>query len=164
MSPGARLAAVSTGVFGLDQASKWLVVEAMGLAERMRIDVAPGFLTFRMGWNRGINFGLFASGSETARLALAALAVAAGAGVAVWALRRGDPRFAVGAALVVGGALGNAVDRLRYGAVADFLNVTCCGIVNPYAFNIADVAIFAGAFAIALAPAQAPRRSGGDAK
>ena len=50
----------------------------------------------------------------------------------------------------VGGALGNAWDRLQYGAVADFLNMSCCGIDNPYAFNIADVAIFAGAALIAL--------------
>jgi len=46
--------------------------------------------------------------------------------------------------LIVGGAIGNAYDRLTLGAVTDFLNVTCCGINNPFAFNIADVAIFAG--------------------
>ena len=48
------------------------------------------------------------------------------------------------AALVVGGALGNAIDRLLYGAVADFINVTCCGFRNPYSFNLADVFIFIG--------------------
>jgi len=52
--------------------------------------------------------------------------------------------------LIVGGAWGNTVDRLQYGAVADFLNVTCCGLRNPYAFNVADVAIFAGAVGLIL--------------
>ena len=48
------------------------------------------------------------------------------------------------ASLVIGGALGNAIDRLLYGAVADFINVTCCGIRNPYSFNLADLFIFIG--------------------
>jgi signal peptidase II len=51
---------------------------------------------------------------------------------------------------VVGGALGNAADRIVHGAVADFLNMSCCGIRNPYAFNVADIAIFAGAVGLAL--------------
>ena len=46
--------------------------------------------------------------------------------------------------LVIGGALGNAIDRLLYGAVADFINITCCGLRNPYSFNLADVFIFIG--------------------
>jgi signal peptidase II len=50
----------------------------------------------------------------------------------------------------VGGALGNVVDRLAYGAVADFLNMSCCGIDNPYAFNVADIAIFFGAVGLIL--------------
>jgi signal peptidase II len=52
--------------------------------------------------------------------------------------------------LLVGGALGNVVDRIAYGAVADFLNMSCCGIENPYAFNIADIAIFAGAIGLVI--------------
>lgn len=142
----------AAAIFLLDQLSKWAVVEAMGLAERLRIEVLPGFVTFKMGWNRGVNFGLLSSGSDLARWALTALALAISAGVAVWALRRGGRLFALGAGLVIGGALGNAVDRMRWGAVADFLNVTCCGVVNPYAFNVADIAIFAGAAAIVFAP------------
>ena len=64
----------------------------------------------------------------------------------VWWARGKDSRwFLFGAGLVVGGALGNVVDRVRFGAVADFLNMSCCGIDNPYVFNIADIAIFAGA-------------------
>ncbi len=54
------------------------------------------------------------------------------------------------AGLLVGGALGNALDRVLHGAVADFLNMSCCGIRNPYAFNLADVGIFAGAIALVI--------------
>ena len=58
------------------------------------------------------------------------------------------------AGLLLGGALGNVVDRLIYGAVADFINMSCCGIDNPYAFNVADIAMFAGAIGLVLAPAR----------
>ncbi|MGF1658512.1 MAG: signal peptidase II [Rubrimonas sp.] len=136
-----------------DRLSKWAVVEAMGLRERLAIDVAPGFVSLRMAWNRGVNFGLFADDAPALRFGLAGLAVAISAVVAIWALRRRERLFGFGAGMLIGGALGNAWDRVAYGAVADFLNVTCCGIDNPYAFNIADVAIFAGAFALILAPA-----------
>jgi signal peptidase II len=52
--------------------------------------------------------------------------------------------------LLVGGAIGNVIDRIAYGAVADFLNMSCCGFENPYAFNVADIAIFAGAFGLVV--------------
>jgi signal peptidase II len=54
--------------------------------------------------------------------------------------------------LLVGGALGNALDRVIYGAVVDFLNMSCCGINNPYAFNVADIFIFVGAIGLAIFP------------
>ena len=56
----------------------------------------------------------------------------------------------IAAGLLVGGAAGNVIDRLIYGAVADFLNMSCCGIDNPFAFNVADIAIFAGAVGLIL--------------
>lgn len=148
----ARLAVAAAAVFAADRATKWLVVERLDLAERFAIDIWPGVVGLRMAWNRGVNFGVLASDHEAMRWGLIALSLAISAGVTIWALRRGDGFFAVGAGALVGGALGNAWDRAQYGAVADFLNVTCCGFVNPYAFNVADVAIFAGAIALALAP------------
>ena len=155
MTDAARLALAAGLTFVIDQATKLIVVEAMNLRELLRIELIPGFANFTMAWNRGVNFGLFASGSDAARWFLTGLAVAVSIGVAVWALRRGTAAFLIGGGLLIGGALGNAVDRVRYGAVADFLNVTCCGVRNPYAFNVADVAIFAGALALALAPSGA---------
>jgi len=57
---------------------------------------------------------------------------------------------AISGGLLIGGALGNVIDRVIYGAVADFLNMSCCGISNPFSFNVADVAVFAGAIGIIL--------------
>jgi signal peptidase II len=139
-------------ILALDRATKFLVVEVLNLKQVLEIPVAPGFLALRMAWNRGVNFGLLAGDGDTQRFALAGLALAVSAGVAVWAIRRDALLFSVGAGALIGGALGNAWDRLTYGAVADFLNVTCCGLRNPFAFNVADVAIFAGAVLIAFAP------------
>lgn len=150
-----RLATVALAVMLLDRLTKWWVVEAMDLAHLGRIEVWPPFLTFVMAWNRGINFGIGAGGPEVMRWGLIALAVAISAALVIWVRRRAarDAARAMplawGAGILVGGALGNALDRLLYGAVADFLNMSCCGIANPYAFNVADVAIFAGAALIA---------------
>jgi signal peptidase II len=56
----------------------------------------------------------------------------------------------ISAGLLIGGALGNVVDRFIYGAVADFLNMSCCGFDNPYAFNVADISVFIGALGLAF--------------
>jgi signal peptidase II len=70
------------------------------------------------------------------------------------------------AGVLIGGALGNVVDRVAYGAVADFLNMSCCGFENPYAFNVADIAIFAGAIGIVLfaGPKDGASKDGGKDK
>ena len=147
-----RLFVLAAGLtLTLDQASKLWVIHALDLPRRLAIDVVPPFLNFRMAWNTGVNFGLFAGESEVTRWVLVALALAISAWVWVWVSRQ-PPRglVHVSAGLLVGGALGNAIDRLAYGAVADFINMSCCGIANPFAFNIADVAIFAGAIGLVL--------------
>lgn len=144
-----RVGLIAALVFALDQATKWLVVWHLDLVTRGQIDVAPPWLTLRMAWNRGVNFGLFAQDGQAGRWVLIALALAISAWVLWWIARTPQgPLAQAGAGLLVGGALGNVVDRLAFGAVADFLNMSCCGIENPYAFNVADVAIFAGALAL----------------
>ncbi|SIO51300.1 signal peptidase II [Rhodovulum sp. ES.010] len=136
-------------VFVLDQVSKVYVVHVLGLAERLRIDVWPPYLNLRMAWNRGVNFGLLSNDSDLGRWLLIGVALAISAGVTVWMARGAHGTAAlVSAGLLVGGALGNVVDRVLYGAVADFLNMSCCGIDNPYAFNVADISIFAGALGL----------------
>lgn len=136
-------------VFLLDQASKYLVVHWLDLINRLHIDVWPPYLVLRMAWNRGVNFGLFSD--LDLRWALIALAVLISVGVLVWVAREGGGRWThLAAGLLVGGAAGNVVDRILYGAVADFLNMSCCGIENPYAFNVADIAVFAGAIGLVI--------------
>ncbi len=148
----------AAAVFTADQALKYLVVHALNLRERGEIDVFPPFLVFRMAWNYGINFGLFAGPSDALRWVLIAVALAITAWV-VWWMRqeRGNWKAQVAGGLLVGGALGNVIDRIQYGAVADFLNMSCCGIENPYAFNIADIAIFVGAFGLVIFASGTPR-------
>ena len=147
-----RIATVTAAViFGLDQLTKYAVVHAMNLIERGVIEVAPPFLVFRMAWNRGINFGLLANDAEAVRWALIMISLAISAWVWLWVRREEPGRWTqISAGLLVGGALGNVIDRILYGAVADFLNMSCCGFENPYAFNVADIAIFAGAAGLVL--------------
>jgi len=111
-----------------------------------------------MAWNEGVNFGLFASGADFMRWVLVGIALAVCVWVAVWVQRSKARPFArVAAGLLIGGALGNVVDRLAYGAVADFLNMSLPGWRNPYSFNVADIAIFAGALGLVFQPAEKPR-------
>jgi signal peptidase II len=135
----------------LDQVSKLGVVFGLNLFDRGVIEVLPPFLTFRMAWNKGVNFGLLSQDSDLARWILVAMSLLISAWVVYWLNRDAITlRTAISGGLLVGGALGNVIDRVAYGAVADFLNMSCCGIENPYAFNVADIAIFAGAIGLVL--------------
>jgi len=144
------LGVIAIIAFAVDQTSKWVIVHGLDLLNRGAIDVLPPFLNFRMGWNRGVNFGLFANDADTMRWVLVALALIICVFVGRWALREGGGKVLISAGLLIGGALGNVVDRVIYGAVADFLNMSCCGLNNPFTFNIADVFIFAGAIGLIL--------------
>ena len=135
-------------IVAIDQISKWLVVQRLGLATRGEIDVLPPYLTFRMAWNRGVNFGLFADFDM--RWVLIGVALVITGFVLHWMRREQRPLAQVAGGLLIGGAIGNVIDQLIYGAVADFLNMSCCGIHNPYAFNVADIAIFAGALGLVV--------------
>ncbi|WP_425099247.1 signal peptidase II [Tropicibacter sp. S64] len=139
--------------FILDQITKIWVVHVLDLATRQHIDVFPPFLTFRMAWNYGVNFGLLAGEAPATRWILISVALGIVLFVLVW-MRRDPPSTPglIAAGLLIGGAIGNVVDRVLYGAVADFLNMSCCGFDNPFAFNVADVAIFVGALGLVLFP------------
>ena len=124
--------------------SNWAVITGLDLQNRLAIDVLPPIINFRMGWNKGINFGLFAQAPDIMRWALIVFAICVAIGISVWAIRQNGVLTYVSAGLLAGGALGNAWDRFAFGAVRDFLNMSCCGINNPFVFNIADIAVFAG--------------------
>ena len=134
-----------------DQIIKFLVLVVVDLDTIQVMELIPGHVRLVMVWNQGINFGLLASESELIRWGLVAVALA----VIAWLVRmmwqHNQPVIVgISAGIMCGGAFGNAADRIVHGAVADYLNVTCCGIVNPYAFNFADMAIFTGILGLVL--------------
>lgn len=138
-------------VFLLDQMSKYIVLYQINLPNQpnQTYEVFPPLLTLRMAWNKGVNFGLFADFDM--RWVLIGVAIAISIFVVWWIRREDVGKWAyISAGLLVGGALGNVVDRVLHGAVADFLNMSCCGINNPYAFNIADISIFIGAIGLVI--------------
>ena len=137
--------------FLFDQITKIFIVFYLDLKNILFIEVIPPFLNFSMAWNYGINFGLFANDSGSQKWVLTGVAILVALALAYWVKREPTTKIGlIGAGLLVGGALGNAFDRVIYGSVADFLNMSCCGINNPFAFNFADVEIFIGAFALAI--------------
>ncbi|EDM73032.1 signal peptidase II [Roseobacter sp. AzwK-3b] len=142
---------VAIFIFILDQVTKYWIVHGLDLARLGAIDVFPPYLNLRMAWNYGINFGLLSQDSPTTRWALILVALFISGGVLWWVHREPGGRWqAISAGLLVGGAIGNVIDRIIYGAVADFLNMSCCGLNNPYAFNVADISVFAGAIGLVL--------------
>lgn len=124
----------------LDQASKFWIVNIIELPIKRRIEISPIFdLTYVQ--NRGASFGMLAGGLAS-RIVLSSISIAIAAIMVVW-LGRLRRRFAAaGAALIIGGALGNLHDRVRYGFVVDFLDFS--GMMFPWVFNVADTAINIG--------------------
>jgi signal peptidase II len=134
-----------------DQASKYAVLWGLNLRHVAGYDLWPPLLTFRYGENTGINFGLFDGGSDVMRWALVALSVGISLGLFIWLRRPHHGRLMhIAGGLMIGGALANGLDRVIQGYVIDFLNMSCCGIENPYVFNLADVFIFAGVLGIGI--------------
>lgn len=143
-----RLWISAVAAFGLDQASKYIVIHQMELARIREIDVLPPLLNFRYGENYGINFGIGGEGVNAwVWIAIAAMVCA----WVLWWVRRVPDMPKLGyicCGLLIGGALGNVFDRVVYGYVLDFLNNSCCGFNNPYSYNIADIFVFAGAIGL----------------
>lgn len=126
----------------LDQLTKLWILNVVDLDSIGRVPVLP-FLDLAMAWNQGISYGLFQQDTAFGRAALVLLAVAATALLAVWLA---GERLRVNAAalgLIMGGAVGNAIDRAVYGAVADFV-LLHWGAFTWYVFNVADIAIVVG--------------------
>lgn len=127
----------------LDQATKWWIVESVMRPPQV-IPVTP-FFNLVMGWNRGVSFGMFDTGSPVTVWILVGVALAVVSVLLVWLRRATEWWVALSIGMIVGGASGNVLDRLRYGAVADFLDFHVAGYHWP-AFNVADSGITVGAF------------------
>lgn len=123
-----------------DQASKFWIVRVVELPLKRKIELSSIFdLTYVE--NRGASFGMLAGGMGS-RIILSSISIAVATALVIW-LARLNRRFAsAGAALIIGGALGNLYDRLAYGYVVDFLDFS--GLYFPWVFNIADAAINVG--------------------
>ena len=128
----------------LDQLSKWFVVFYLELHQKLYLNLNNQIINFYMAWNKGINFGLFEGDSVVQAYVLTLISIVISVVFFTWLKNSKSFFMHILAALVIGGALGNAIDRLLHGAVADFINITCCGLRNPYSFNLADVFIFIG--------------------
>jgi signal peptidase II len=130
----------------IDQASKLWLLNVFDLANRGIVHLTP-FLDFVLIWNTGISYGLFPQDSDFGRFVLLALKGAAVVVLWIWLARAELRLTALALGLIIGGALGNAIDRIAYGAVVDFVLFY---IKTPsfnfvwYVFNLADAAIVAG--------------------
>jgi signal peptidase II len=140
---------LSVLVIALDQSTKHI---ALGSLEYLRpVAVIPGFLNWTLAFNTGAAFSFLAGESGWQRWLFTALAIGVSAVLALWLARtpRGDWRNAAPLALIIGGALGNLIDRTRFGHVTDFIEVYWHDWSFP-AFNVADSAICVGAFLLIL--------------
>ena len=134
----------------VDQASKLWLLDVFDIAHRGAVRVTP-FLDLVLAWNIGISFGLFQNDSPAAQIALMAIKAVAVIALGVWLARSRTVVAAVALGMIIGGAIGNAIDRFVYGAVVDFaLFHVQIGekTFNWYVFNLADVAIVAGVVAL----------------
>lgn len=102
-----------------------------------------GFLNFALTWNRGMSFGLFNNAAALNTVIFTVLATVIVAGLLVWLRRAREPLVVLAIGLVIGGAVGNVIDRLWRGAVVDFLDFHL-GLWHFYVFNLADAAISVG--------------------
>lgn len=135
-------------VFTADQASKYWVLHILRLPRRIDVPVLP-HLDFTMVWNRGVTFGLLTGAGGWGAAILAGVALAIIGALGVWLRRTQRVLNALAIGAVAGGALGNVLDRLRYGAVVDFIRAHAFGW-SWYVFNVGDAAIVGGVAVLAL--------------
>ena len=143
-------------VFILDQISKYWIVNIVRLPEVGSIDVLPFFRLTFVG-NVGVSMGMFTAQSDAGRWLLVAVTATIAAVVAVWIAREKQWVDVVALGLVLGGALGNIVDRVRFGYVVDFLHFFW-GDRSFWVFNIADAAITCGVLLLLLRAFMTPEK------
>jgi lipoprotein signal peptidase len=152
-----RSGLIATGLVLLaDQASKWAMLSPLDLPGRGHIELAP-ILNLAMVRNTGVTFGLLTGFGEWGHLLLAGLAIGVVVALGAW-LRRAESRLAaIALGAIGGGAIGNVIDRLRFGWVVDFIDAHL-GEWHWYVFNLADAAIVCGVTALVI-DSQWPRRA-----
>ena len=142
--------AVAVLLLAADQASKWWILKVLRLPEVRHVrllELGPFGLDLSMVWNRGVTFGLLSGDGPWNHLVLALLAAAIALVLLRWLARAETLAVAVALGAVIGGAVGNVLDRLRFGAVVDFVDAHAWGW-HWYVFNIADAGIVCGVAAL----------------
>ena len=139
-SPLAPMAlALAALVFGLDQTHKWWMLNTLDIENRQPFAITS-FFELVLVWNKGVSYGLFRAHEQGFLIALSLVITAL---LWIWTCRMERPLPAFALAIIIGGALSNALDRVIYGGVADFFHFHM-GSFSWYIFNIADMAIVAG--------------------
>jgi signal peptidase II len=141
---------IAIAVLAIDQASKLWLLFVFDIARRGAVQVTP-FFDLVLAWNIGISFGWFQSESPLAQIALMAVKAVAVIVLAIWMARSRTLVATAALGLIIGGAIGNAIDRFAYGAVVDFalFHLQIGGkTFSWYVFNLADAAIVAGVAAL----------------
>jgi signal peptidase II len=159
MTPSRLGFATALATLLVDQATKVWLLFGYDLPLREPVRLAP-FLDLIVVWNRGISYGLFQQHSELGRWILIAVSLLAALGLSVWIRRTAGRLLAVALGLIVGGALGNVIDRFAYGAVFDFIHVHVKSF-SWYVFNVADAAIVAGVIGLLYDSAVLDKRRAG---
>lgn len=135
-------AALFALVLLLDQGSKYWILYVLDLPSRESVPVLP-FFNLTMVWNRAITFGMLGGLAGMGRIVFTVLALAVVLVLTIWLARTTRPWVAAGLGAVMGGAIGNVIDRLHYGAVVDFVHLHAYGY-SFYVFNLADASIDCG--------------------
>jgi signal peptidase II len=146
LSPRALGLTAALAALAFDQAHKFWMLHIFDVAARPPMTLTP-FLDVVLSWNYGVSYSLFPAQEAAARLVMLTVQGAIIAGLAIWMVRTKSRATAVALGLIIGGALGNAADRVTRGAVADFFYLHTSLPVGPlanYVFNLADVFITAG--------------------
>lgn len=151
---------ISALILILDQWTKWLAESNLGHYERL--EILP-FFNLTLAYNPGAAFSILADAEGWQRWFFTVIALVVSVIISIWLLRlKGERLLALGLALILGGALGNVIDRLLYGHVIDFLDFHWAGYHFP-AFNVADSAITVGAACLILDIFFGSQRSQGQA-
>ena len=138
--------AIAAAALVLDQLSKWWMIEVFMLPLRLSTRIL-GPLSFTFVQNRGVSFGLMQAEADLVRWGLTLFSLIVAVVLGVWARRPERGLHALGLGLIIGGAIGNAIDRSRLGYVIDFIDVQRLGFF-PWVFNVADSAITVGVIAL----------------
>ena len=149
MSLRAQGYGLALAVFAIDQLVKWVMLGPLALRDVSQIVLLP---IFNLSYveNHGVSLGLFTASSDAQRWLLVALTAAIATGVAVWIAREKNRWDVVALGLVLGGALGNILDRIRFGYVVDFADLHFGSFRPFFIFNVADAAISIGVVILLL--------------